>query len=180
MSASQVTVIVLIVAAFALGWWGHGWRQGARSTSLADAPEPEHAPREPEHAPREPGPPEPRRPAAAELDAALQSTITAFQAALGVWQAQGRESASSTPLAGPALAAFERQRAALAAVALDPGAGPGAQASLQRARRAADRLSHRLGPLAAGEPLDLERERALIAAERALTAARLALVAASA
>jgi hypothetical protein len=152
MSASQVTVIGLIAAAFALGWWGHGWRQGARSTS---------------------------RPDAAELDAALRSTITAFQAALGVWQAQRASPTSPTPLAGQALAAFERDRAALEALALDSGASPDARAALERARRAAGRLSEGLAPLAAGEPLELGCERSLLGAERALTAARHALLAAS-
>jgi hypothetical protein len=176
MSASQVTVIVLIAAAFALGWWGHGWRLGPRSTRAVEADDPSAAP--PGPSPGTPAAPVPSMPAT-ELDAVLQSLMTAFQAALGVWQARSPQSSSSATLAGHAVGAFERQRAALAALSLDPGASPGTQAALDRARRAADRLSEGLAPLAAGESLALERERALIGAERALGAARYALLAAS-
>jgi hypothetical protein len=145
MSGSQVTVIVLIVVAFALGWWGHGWRQGARSKGA-----------------RGPG----------ELDAALRAVLTAFQAALSVWQAEWPPADAPSPLAGHALAAFQRERAALAALELDHDARPEVAAALQRARRATDRLAAGLAPLAAGEPLGRERERTLVGAERALIAAR--------
>ena len=172
MSASQVTVIVLIVAAFALGWWGHGWRQGARSTSLADAAEPEPATVEPGH------PEPPRLAGTAELDATLQSTITAFQATLGC----GRPSAPRPPW--PARRSLRSsvtgRPCGRGGAGLDSGASPDARAALDSARRAADRLSEGLAPLAAGEPLDLARERSLLGAERALTAARHALLAASA
>jgi hypothetical protein len=164
MSASQVTVIALILAAFALGWWGHGWRQGARSKRADD--------------PGEPAATVPFLSGEAASDAVLRAVLTAFQAALGIWQVQGPSASSPTPLARQALAAFRRERAALAALDLDDAAPPGAAAALQRARRAADRLAEGLAPLAAGEPLERERERALVGAERTLIAARHELIAA--
>jgi hypothetical protein len=147
-----LAIVLLIVAAFALGWWGRGHR-----TTKPPA-----------------GPPR------ADLDQAVRHTLIAFQAALSLWQAQGSTGASSPQLARQSVAAFEHRRTALAAATLEPGAAPEAQAALTRAQRAAGRLADGLAGFADGAPLEVGRERALISAERALTAARIELGAASA
>ncbi len=147
MSASQLIIFVLIVAAFALGWWGRGRRQSpAAPHDGADS-----------------------------LDQTVGFTLTAFQAALSLWQAQGQGRTSSAALASQSVAVFDRRRAALAAAPLSAGATPEERAAYDRAQRAADRLADGLAAFAHGSALDLARERALISAERALSTARLEL-----
>jgi hypothetical protein len=150
-SASQLIIFVLIVAAFALGWWGRGQRA---APSLG-------------------------RQGGDSLDQAVGFTLTAFQAALGLWQAQGRGGPSSDSLAAQSVAVFKRRRAALAAATLPADARPEARTAYDRAQRAADRLADGLSGFAAGSALDRDRERTLISAERALTTARLELRAAT-
>lgn len=151
MSASQLSIFVLIVAAFALGWWG----RGRRRPPLA--------------------PPE----GADSLDQTLGLTLTAFQAALSLWQAQDQGRPSSAALAAQSVAVFGRRRAALAAVPPTVAATADERAAYDRAQRAADRLADGLAAFADGSALDLDRERALISAERALSTARLELRTAS-
>jgi hypothetical protein len=146
-SASQVILVLLIVAAFALGWWGRGRR--------AASP--------------------PSRPDDLDLDRALLMTLTAFQAALSLWQARGSGDSPSLNLARQSVDAFERRRLALAALALGPDALPEATGAYARAQRAAGRLADGLAPFADGARLDLQTERALVSAERTLVAARLEL-----
>jgi hypothetical protein len=152
-SASQLVIIVLILAAFSLGWWGRGRRVATRPATPADG----------------------------ELDQAVRFTLTAYQAALSLWQARGPDDASpaSAALARQSIDVFERRRLALAAVALSPEATPETAAAYARALRAATRLCEGLSRFADGAPLDLESERALVSAERALISARLELRAAS-
>lgn len=151
MSASQLIIFLLIVAAFALGWWGRGRRRPAPAPhDRADG-----------------------------LDQTLGFTLTAFQAALSLWQAQAHGRRSSPALATQSVTVFQRRRAALAAAPLPAGAPPEERAAYDRAQRAADRLADGLAPFADGSALDLDRERALISAERALSTARLELRAAS-
>ena len=152
MSASQLIIFLLIVAAFALGWWGRG-----RRTS----------------------PPAPAD-GGDTLDQTLGFTLTAFQAALSLWQAQGDGGPSSSEaLAAQSVAVFQRRRAALATASLPSAAGPEARAAYDRAQRAADRLTDGLSGFADGSALNLDRERGLISAERALGVARMELRAAS-
>jgi hypothetical protein len=152
-SGSQLVIVVLILAAFALGWWGRGRRVAAPP----------------------PGPTDDR------VDQALRFTLIAYQAALSLWQARGPDGASppSPALARQSVYVFERRRLALAAVALGPEATPETAAAHARALRAAARLGDGLSAFADGAPLDLQRERALVSAERALISARLELRAAS-
>jgi hypothetical protein len=152
-SASQLVIVALILAAFALGWWGRGRRVTTPPPGPADG----------------------------EFDQALRSTLVAYQAALSLWQARGPDGAprSSPTLARQSVDVFERRRLALAAVALGPEAPPESAAAHARALRAAARLGDGLSAFADGAPLDLERERALVSAERALISARLELHATS-
>jgi hypothetical protein len=150
-SASQLIIFLLIVAAFALGWWGRGRRT-------------------PPPAPHDRGD---------NLDQTLGFTLTAFQATLSLWQAQGDGGPSSETLAAQSVAAFQRSRAALARASLPSDAGPDARAAYERAQRAADRLTDGLLRFADGSALDRDRERGLISAERALGAARMELRAAN-
>lgn len=151
MSASQLIIFVLIVAAFALGWWGRGRRK----------------------------PPAKPHDGADSLDQTLGFTLTAFQAALSLWQAQGQGRAPSSALATQSVGVFERRRAALAAAPLPVGGTSEERAAYDRAQRAADRLADGLAAFAQRSALDLDRERALISAERALSTARLELRAGS-
>jgi hypothetical protein len=167
MSGSQVVLVIVVVAAFALGWWGHGWRQRDRSTAEAG-----RAVGDPPPPTIELAPPTPDPPPLPELDAALRDLLTAFQAALVLWQAQGTRSHAPTPATAQAMTAFRRHRSDLAALDLGSDASPASRPPLRRALRAADRLAEGLAPLASGVPLEREHERALIGAERALSAAR--------
>jgi predicted lipid-binding transport protein (Tim44 family) len=147
-----LVIVLLILAAFALGWWGRGRRIAAQPASPVDG----------------------------ELDQALQVTLIAYQAALSLWQARAPDgSAPSSPaLARQSVDVFERRRLALAAIALGPEASPEAAAAHARALGAASRLGDGLAAFADGAPLDRESERALASAERALISARLELQAA--
>jgi hypothetical protein len=150
-SASQLIIFLLIVAAFALGWWGRGRRT----------------------------PPPGQHDSGDSLDQTLGFTLTAFQAALSLWQTQGDGGPSSPALAAQSVGEFQRRRAGLAVAPVPSDAGPEARAAYDRAQRAADRLADGLSGFADGSALNLDRERGLISAERALGAARMELRAAS-
>jgi hypothetical protein len=149
MSATQVILVALVLVAFVLGWVARGRREAAdpdRAGATASV---------------------------GELDAAIGATLTAFQAVLALWQV---ESASGSPLAKRACAAFDQRRTDFETVARRvPGRLLGHDA-IARARAAVDRLSQGLGAYAQGAVLDPDRERSLLRAERELTAARSAML----
>jgi hypothetical protein len=144
-SGAELITLLLILAAFALGWWGRGRRSR---------------------------PPPASDPAADELDQTLRFALTAFQAALSLWQAQDQGQPTHSLLAAQSVAEFRRRRAALAAAALPAQTTPEALRAYEQAQRAADRLAAGLTAFADGLPLDVQRERTLVSAERSLTAAR--------
>jgi hypothetical protein len=150
-STTQVAIVVLILAAFALGRFTRGPRRGAEQRAALTA--------------------------ARQADAGLADTSAAFQAALALWQGQDPIASSSRVLALRSVDAFDQRRQAVtSAFELHPPTSAGLAAASARAERAIGRLADGLARYADGAPLDVERERALVSAERALAAARIELL----
>jgi hypothetical protein len=144
-SATQVVLLVLVVLAFVLGWVARGRREASDPLRGRDAAQ------------------------AAEIDAALGASLTAFQAALAVWQQEG---GSISPLGRRALATFDQSRAVAEGLCTDALGPPEGQAALARARASLDLLASGVADYEQGAPLHAERSLALLRAERALMAAR--------
>ena len=144
MSATQVVLLALVVVAFALGWLARSRRERAFKSHASH----------------------PRR--ILELDQTLGAALTAFQAALGLWQLEGDDISA---LGRQALATFEHQRGAARSVAeKNADLGPAVTGAIA----ALDALV--LDPYRQGTTLSEEYLRRLLRRERALTAARHALL----
>jgi hypothetical protein len=148
-SLTQVLLVGLAVLIFAMGWLARGRREQA------------------ERAEEHPGE------VACEVDSALRAALTAFQAAIALWQLEGE---GGSPLADRVLATFtSRSTEAGAQLASAERQGLSAE-RLARVRAALDQLSEGLADYQPGLALDTDRERALVRAERAFTAARMELL----
>lgn len=160
MSLTQVILIVLVVAAFALGWWTRGRRTpGDQASRDRPTSETETAL------------------AASRLDALLAEALTALQAALALWQVEGDgPSPGRFGFTRRAILAFEQAGAKVRNVELPAQSGDDIGPAHRRAVRAVDLLSEELSAHRPGEPLEIERERKLAAAERMLVSARLGLL----
>ena len=148
MSATQLILIALIVLAFGFGWLARGRRERANRDAGSEA-------------------------ALAEFDRALGAALTAFQAALGLWQLEGDQ---ISPLGRQALATFERRRVE-AWSQRNHSARPAAlEAAAADAIAAIDSMAVALAPYGDGRSLQAEQHQRVTRAERSLATARHALL----
>lgn len=148
MSATQAVLLVLVLLAFVLGWVARGRREASDRVG------------------------ERRARQVAALDASLGAALTAFQAALAMWQL---DASAISPLGRRALATFEQSRAAVVSVSSEPHEDD-VRTPIEQALAALTLLAAGLREYGEGVELDTDRSRALIRAERRLTAARSAIL----
>jgi hypothetical protein len=148
-SVAQVLLVGLAVLTFAMGWLARGRRERAERAEAHPTP------------------------AASELDIALAAALTAFQAAIAVWQLEGQ---GGSQLADRVLATFTNRSAAVDALLANAELRDQARYPLTQVRAALEHLSSGLEDYREGLVLDADRERALLRAERAFTAARIELL----